>query len=147
MIMLCDDGVLRGARGREAFTAVLKACSHAKGMPHEKKLELDIVHRIYAMICSGKYCSHNEATYGAYIGAVRNCMGRGDLRTSVLKSAFDRCCNDGFVDGFIVGQLRRSLSHDEFNDVVGYHVAELSPFHIGCLPQYWGRNVVKRCTF
>jgi hypothetical protein len=113
MIFLCDDGVLHGTRGREAFTAVLKACSHAKGMSHEKKPELDIVHRIYAMICSGKYCSHNEATYGAYIGALRNCMERGNLRTSVLKSVFDRCCNDGFVDEFIVGQLQRSLSHEE----------------------------------
>jgi hypothetical protein len=118
MMILYDDGVLDGVPGREAFIAVLKACSHSKGISHEKKPELDIVHRVYAMICSGKYCSHNEATYGSYIGAIRNCMERGESRKSVMKSAFDRCCNDGFVDGFIVGQLRRSLSHEDFKDVI-----------------------------
>jgi hypothetical protein len=141
MMILYDDGVLDGVPGREAFIAVLKACSHSKGISHEKKPELDIVHRVYAMICSGKYCSHNEATYGSYIGAIRNCMERGESRKSVMKSAFDRCCNDGFVDGFIVGQLRRSLSHEDFKDVVGHHVAESSPLNF---PQYWGRNVAKR---
>lgn len=141
---LYDDGVLDGVPNREAFTAVLKACSHAKGISYEKKPELDIVHRIYTLICSGKYCNHNEATYGAYIGAIRNCMERGELRKSVMKSAFDRCCNDGFVDGFIIGQLRRSLSHDEFQDVVGHDVSEMSPLHNCRLPQYWGRNIIKR---
>jgi hypothetical protein len=144
MMTLHEDGFFDEAPSRDAFTAVLKACSHSKGIAREKARELEICQTIFEIICCGKYCSHNEATYGAYLGAVRNCMGRGAARKSVLKSAFERCCNDGFVDGFIIGQLRRSLSPEEFKDIVGLDFGEGTVLNMDDCPTYWGRNIVAR---
>lgn len=143
MIILHDNGFLSLAEGstRDAFVAVLKACSHARGISYKKKRELDIVTIMYSMICNGKYCSHNEASYGAYIGAVRNCMERGPARTSVLKLCFERCCSEGFVDAFIIGQLKRSLTPREFDEIVGSAVPTKGTIETKDLPMYWCRNV------
>jgi hypothetical protein len=144
MLTLHDNGFLAEVPERDAFIAVLKACSHARGISYEKKRELDIVKIMYALICNGKYCSHNEASYGAYIGAVRNCMERSPIRTSVLKMSFERCCNEGFVDAFILGQLKRSLTPREFEEIVGNAVPTKGIIETNDLPTYWCRNVVKQ---
>ena len=144
MMALHSDGFLDAAPSRDAFTAVLKACSHSKGISREKELELDICQTMYQMICCQKYCSHNEATYGAYIGAIRNCMRRGAERTAVLKRAFGLCCDDGFVDSYIIGQLRRSVSLEEFKDIVGSGLGEKTVLNMNDIPTYWGRNIVAR---
>jgi hypothetical protein len=139
MLILHNDGFLAEGPKRDAFIAVLKACSHARGISYEKKRELDIVKIMYSMICNGKYCTHNEASYGAYIGAVRNCMERGPVRTSVFKECFERCSSEGFVDAFIIGQLKRSLTPREFDEIVGTAVPTKGI--IDTTPMYWCRNV------
>jgi len=141
MIAMYDDGFLQDAPNLDAFTAVLKACSHAKGISYPKREELQIAQELYATLCGGTYCSHNEASYGAYMGAVRNCMERGPQRTSVLKICFERCRTDGFVDGFILGQLRRSVTSEEFAELVGNDLAQNKKLEIPDLPTYWTRNV------
>lgn len=144
MLTLHNEGFLTEAPRRDAFIAVLKACSHARGISYGKRQELDIAKVIYKMICNGRYCSHNEASYGAYIGAIRNCMERGPLRTSVFKASFERCCNEGFVDVFIIGQLRRSLTPQEFEKILGKDLSTKRIVEIDDLPSYWCRNVVNQ---
>lgn len=141
MMTMHDDGFLQGAPSRDAFIAVLKACSHARGIAYQKSEELKVVQELYVILCGNKHCSHNEASYGAYMGAVRNCMERGSVRTSVLKKSFERCCNDGFVDGFILGQLRRSLTPTEFKEFVGSDLAQKRTPELADLPTYWTRNI------
>jgi len=146
MMTLYEDGLLNDAPSRDTFTAVLKACTHTKGISREKKRELEICQTIYDMISSCKHCSHNEATYGAYIGAIRNCMERGEERKRVLSLAFERCASEGFVDTFILEQLRRSVSTAEFKDIVGKNLSEKAVLDIDDCPRYWRRNVVNRTS-
>jgi hypothetical protein len=146
---------------RDALVAVLKACSHSKGLSYNKQRELAIVQRVQDMIKNGTFgVRSNEVTYGAYMGAIRNCMARGKERTRLLQETFETCSMEGFVDIFVLGQLRRSVSCAEFEDMVGRKIIDEStinatpPANITTttsqtwetqdIPSYWRRNVVPK---
>jgi hypothetical protein len=148
---------------RDALVAVLKACSHSKGLSYDKQRELAIVQRVQDMIRNGTYgVRPNEVTYGAYMGAIRNCMARGMERTILLQEAFEQCSSEGYVDVFVLGQLRRSVSATEFQDLLGRMGME-DPNTAGTkttttttttttsralemqhIPSYWRRNIMTK---
>jgi hypothetical protein len=143
--------------------AVLKACSHSKGLSYDKQRELEIIQQVQNMIVSGTYGIHpNEITYGAYMGAIRNCMARSNERTNLLQTTFEQCSSEGYVDIFVLSQLRRSISNAEFQDMMG-NMTSFSPsmenptitatttttttspsFEMQQIPNYWRRNVMTK---
>lgn len=140
MVSLRNEGLLDEAPTGEVLTAVLKACAHAKGIAHEKREELNIAQEVYESFQEYN-CTHNEASFAAYIGAVRNCMERGHKRTSVVREVFEMARAEGFVDTFIVGQIRRSVSRGDFEEMVGSELANIKNIEMKDIPAYWMRSI------
>ena len=144
MIGMYDGGQLEEGPDQHIFSALFKACAHNEKETFGDSDDLMIAVDVYRTLCTGKYCSPNEATYGSYMSALRSTMHRGEARNAVVKEAFDRCCSEGLCNEFIVWQLKRTVDKKTFDNMV--EAANLpmdKPIGLEDLPSYWTRRVSK----
>ena len=50
----------------------------------------------------------NNITYGTLFKAIANCMPLGDDRDQLTRQLFDQCADEGFVDMFVLSQVRNA---------------------------------------
>lgn len=88
------------------FSSVINACAYCVGDASKRAEALDIALRTFYKLCAMEDEHANNITYGTVFKAVQNLMSASDEREELSRDLFDQCCDAGYVDYFVLSQVR-----------------------------------------
>mmetsp|Transcript_7688 Transcript_7688/g.19138 ORF Transcript_7688/g.19138 Transcript_7688/m.19138 type:complete len:1249 (+) Transcript_7688:70-3816(+) len=120
--------------------AVCNACAFTK-MEEDRLDALQIAFRVYDWLVSQPDMEPDAYTYTILLSVCSNLLPREDRssRFSHAKSFFDKCCESGHVNDYVLRKLRQTVSEQEYLALVDYQGA-------GTLPPSWTRKIGHRNT-
>lgn len=122
----------------QAYTAVIHACTSTKH-DEDKNGALKIAFRIFKQMATSNGTCPNEYTYAILLSACSQLLPVEDQETrfTVAKALFEKCCEAGFVNDYVLKKLRKTVATTkQYIQLVGSF--ELRAVN---LPNYWTRNV------
>ena len=130
-------------------SSVINAAAYYKGGTEGRAEALDIALRTFERISQWPDEEPNNITYGTLFKAIANLMPVGEEREDLVRSFFDRCCDEGYCDGFVLSQVRHA-SMQLYRDLVdepcglGGPDADTSVSSVlRNIPFEWSANVVE----
>lgn len=130
------------------YSSVINCCAYYRH-PEGKAVALEVALRTFRKLCDLEGEGPNNITFGTLFKAIANIMPPGDEREELVQSLFGKCCADGFVDAFVLSQIRnaspqlyRSLLEDV--NVTGgmTNDNEMNVQILESIPVEWSGNVL-----
>merc|ERR1711865_980301 len=114
--------------------AVCNACAFTK-RDEDRSDALQIAFRVYDWLAAQPKMEPDAYTYTILLSVCSNLLPREDRssRFSHAKSFFDKCCESGYVNDYVLRKLRQTVSDQEYLTLVEYQGDSL--------PQSWTRKV------
>lgn len=118
--------------------AVCNACAFTK-REEDRHDALQIAFRVYDWLESQPDMEPDAYTYTILLSVCSNLLPREDRvsRFSHAKSFFEKCCESGHVNDYVLRKLRQTVSEQEYLTLVDYQGA-------GALPASWTRKIGHR---
>jgi hypothetical protein len=88
------------------YSSVINACAYCVGNAPKRDEALRIALRTFYKLYDMEDENANNITYGTMLKAIQNLMPISDERTDLVQELFDMCCENGYVDYFVLSQLR-----------------------------------------
>lgn len=89
-------------------SSVINAAAYYAGSPEGRPGALEIALRTFKKITDWGQ-EPNNITFGTLLKAVANLLSPGDSqRDKLARKLFDQCCDLGYVDGFVLSQVRHA---------------------------------------
>lgn len=88
------------------FSSVINACAYCIGDAIKRTEALDTALRTFYKLHEREDENANNITYGTIFKAIQNLMPVSDEREELVRDLFDQCCDEGFVDYFVLSQVR-----------------------------------------
>jgi hypothetical protein len=88
------------------YSSVINACAYCVGDAAKRSEALEIALRTFHKLCKMEDEHANNITYGTVLKAIQNLMQISDEREKLVRELFDQCCDEGFVDHFVLSQVR-----------------------------------------
>jgi hypothetical protein len=98
------------------FSSVINSCAyyrHSEG----REQALEVALRTFQKLCEVEDDHPNNITYGTLFKAIASLKPVGEDREKLVRKLFDQCCDEGFVDAFVLGQVRKA-SPELYRDLV-----------------------------
>lgn len=90
------------------FSSVINACAYCTGDASKRNDALNTALRTFYKLCEMDDENPNHITYGTLFKAIKNLMVLSDEREKLVQDLFDQCCDEGFVDYFVLSQVRHA---------------------------------------
>ena len=145
-----DDGGYDTTPNIICFNTILNACAFsAMAGDDEKKEALAAAVKTFKMLREKNFARPDALSYGNMLKCIANLMPIGDARSSMAKTIFTSCCEEGMVGGMALDEIRRCLPSKEFLQLLskcGYgkplrqHSNAMS-VTLKSLPSKWTENV------
>jgi len=122
----------------QAYTAVIHACTATK-YEEDKNGALKIAFRVFKQMATSNGTCPNEYTYAILLSACNKLLPveDKDTRFTIAKALFEKCCEAGFVNDYVLNKLRKTVATTKrYVQLVGSF--ELRAIN---LPKYWTRNI------
>jgi hypothetical protein len=88
------------------YSSVINACAYCIGDATKRAEALATALRTFYKLCAMDDVNANNITYGTVLKAIQNLMPFSDEREELVRDLFDQCCDEGFVDYFVLSQVR-----------------------------------------
>jgi len=120
--------------------AVCNACAFTK-RDEDRRDALQIAFRVYDWLSAQPKMEPDAYTYTILLSVCSNLLPREDRasRFSHSKSFFEKCCESGHVNDYVLRKLRQTVSEQEYLTLVDYQGAVT-------LPPSWTRKVGHKNT-
>lgn len=122
-----------------AYNALLNSCSFPIGNDGSErfdvaKVALDTLEELR----DSNYGNPDDITYATVLKTLGRCIPPGKIRDEMVEKEFERCCNDGQVNDFVL----RELDHASPKVYIKHFVnKDLSDDVMKKIPREWRRNV------
>ena len=115
--------------------AVCNACAFTK-IDQDRAEALDIAFRVFDWINAQKDMQADAYTYTILLSVCANLLPREDRATRFAhaRSFFERCCQAGYVNDYVLRKLRQTVMEAEYLSLVDYRT------NVASLPHEWTRN-------
>jgi len=120
--------------------AVCNACAFTR-REEDRHDALQIAFRVYDWLADQPNMEPDAYTYTILLSVCSNLLPREDRpsRFSHAKSFFEKCCESGHVNDYVLRKLRQTVSEQEYLTLVNYQGA-------GAMPPSWTRNIGHKNT-
>lgn len=88
------------------YSSVINACAYCCGNAGKRAEALEIALRTFNKLNDIEDEKANNITYGTIFKAIQKLMPIGEDREELVRTLFDQCCEDGYVDHFVLTQVR-----------------------------------------
>lgn len=90
------------------YSSVINSCAYYRGPPQGREHALEVALRTFQKLCDIEDDNPNNITYGTLFKAIASLKPVGDDREKLVRKLFDQCCDEGFVDAFVLSQVRKA---------------------------------------
>ncbi|KAG7351249.1 PPR: pentatricopeptide repeat domain containing protein [Nitzschia inconspicua] len=121
--------------------AVCNACAFSK-MDEDRPEALRIAFRVFDWLSNQPDMEPDAYTYTILLSVCSNLLPREDRATrfSHAKAFFEKCCQSGYVNDYVLRKLRQTVTEQEYMALVEYG----APGSSDDFPASWSRKVGKR---
>ena len=91
------------------YSSVINCCAYYR-YPEGKAEALKVALRTFRKLCDLEGDGPNNITFGTLFKAIAQLMPTGEERDELVRRLFDKCCEDGFVDSFVLSVSRTQQS-------------------------------------
>jgi hypothetical protein len=125
------------------YTAVLNSCAFPAALDERtRRKALDTAIFTLKELQSSRYGHPNQVTYGTFIKACANLLPDNvDLRSEIIREAFQQCCKDGQVGEMVLTYLRRAAPADLYDELLQNIIRRGAIVSVEDLPPEWRCNV------
>ena len=125
------------------YSSVINACAYCASGAEKRGEALDTALRTFDKLCALEEESPNNITYGTTFKAIQNLMPISEKREELVQTLFDQCCEEGYVDSFVLTQLRFA-SPRLYRDLVEGPCGLGGPGDLRNVPVEWTASVISR---
>ena len=131
------------------YNTVFNACAFsAFTKEEEKKQALSIAINLFKEMHQSELVKPDAITYGMLIKCIANLVPRGPVRNKMSTDLFNKCKNEGLVNGLVFDEIRRAVPGNKMSDLLGEVIQKkrrkpLSELELRDLPRSWRANVVE----
>jgi hypothetical protein len=105
------EGKLLTRPGEHPFSLVVNACAFTKGAhPDAELAAFNTAVAVFEEMVESDYLEPVSVTYGWFIQACGRMRVPAELKEEHIERAFKRCCDQGFVNDFVLSCLREAAS-------------------------------------
>ncbi len=141
MKTLSESGQLRAKPTVRTYNAIIRCCSFNSGSVKEKRAAFDIALDAFTDLREDKSIPPDKYTYPMMFKACERLLGKEEEDYDIVKILFYFCCEDGYVDGLILNNLKNYLPERVLEMIL--QKDQLGQVKFGSLPKSWGRNIRK----
>lgn len=99
------------------YSSVINACAYCMGDAKKRAEALDTALRSFYKLRNVEDEKANNIVYGTVFKAIQNLMPINEEREELVRDLFDQCCEEGFIDHFVLSQVRFA-SPELYRDLV-----------------------------
>ena len=126
------------------YSAVVKACARAPGNREAKRKALRVALETFDKLRrTSQLASADPMVYDPLFITIAN-ASKGKEYAKVATQVFNFCCEDGVLNDYILGNLRRNSPRDVFENLVGRRASGRGDVSVKDLPPEWSRNAKMR---
>lgn len=117
--------------------AVCNACAFTK-VPDDKPEALEIAFRVFDWLCQQQDLHADAYTYTILLSVCANLLPKDDRATRFAhaRAFFERCCEEGCVNDYVLRKLRQTVTEEDYLSLVGYRGDQSA----AGMPPSWTRN-------
>jgi len=115
----------------------LQACAFTK-VPEDKPEALEIAFRVFDWLCTQEDLNADAYTYTILLSVCANLLPKEDRATRYAhaRAFFERCCEEGYVNDYVLRKLRQTVTEEDYLSLVGYRGDQSA----AGMPPSWTRN-------
>jgi hypothetical protein len=119
---------------------LFQACAFTK-VDGDRPEALQIAFRVFAWLSSQPDMHPDAYTFTIILSVCANLLPREDgaTRFAHAKAFFDKCCDSGYVNDYVLRKLRQTVLEEEYHSLVNYRGDGTA----SKLPVSWTRNVAR----
>ena len=126
------------------YSAVVKACARAPGNREAKRKALRVALETFDKLRrTSQLASADPMVYDPLFITIAN-TSKGKEYAKLVTEIFKFCCEDGVLNDYILGNLRRNSPRDVFENLVGRRASGRGDVSVKDLPPEWSRNAKMR---
>ena len=133
----CEEG----AASRRAYYTLLSACAFTEGSPEDKLEAFQIAVDALKELRESHHQEPDSSCFGMFLKACANLMPENKKRDAVVENVFKKCCSEGLVNDFVLGEFERASSEALQLQLVGGFLEDEVR-----VPEEWSKNVVSRSS-
>jgi len=141
MKTLNESGQLKAEPSVRTYNAIIRCCSFNSGTVEEKRAAFDIALDAFTKLREDKSIHPDKYTYPTMFKACELLLGTEDEDYDIVKIIFYFCCEDGYVDGLILNNLKNYLPQKVLKVILQTDI--LGEVTFGSLPKSWSRRIRK----
>ena len=121
-----------------AFSFLFQACAFTK-IDADRPEALQIAFSVFDWLDSQADMNPDAYTYTILLSVCANLLPREDSATRFAhaKAFFDKCCESGYVNDYVLRKLRQTVLEEEYHSLVNNRSDGTGPN----MPASWTRNV------
>mmetsp|Transcript_19378 Transcript_19378/g.28472 ORF Transcript_19378/g.28472 Transcript_19378/m.28472 type:complete len:674 (+) Transcript_19378:61-2082(+) len=121
------------------YTSVMNACAFTVGPKEDKMYALKVLIKVMEDLENSPFCKPNSFSYATFLKACANLMPRSENRNAIVDDFFNRCCQAGYVNSFVLHNLLVA-SPLVYRKRLG-EASEQREIRLNDLPLEWSRHV------
>lgn len=129
------------------YSSVINCCAYYTGDSDGREAAFQVALRTFHSI-EEIGISPNHITYGTMFKAISKLTPMDKKRAALVQRLFQKCCEEGQVDAFVVSQIRAASDSDLFQKLVNSGHSQLPAKDnkkiLSVLPRKWKKNVAER---
>ena len=138
-----DDGNHDAKPNTRTLSTILNACAYSNGSESDKISAFKVARRIFKEILSGDSGNPNQIVFATFLKCC-SLIPPGVKRDQLVQSIFTDCRERSLVDVKVIISLRRLLSSDVLQSLLGEPVLARGMVEIGDIPSGWRNNLHSR---
>lgn len=115
---------------------LLSACAYTDGTAEEKLQAFQIAIDGLKELRETESYEPDSSCFGMFLKACANLMPESRKRDAVVESVFQKCCNDGLADDFVLSEFGRASSEALQLEILGGFLADDVR-----IPPEWSKNI------
>ncbi|KAL7567505.1 hypothetical protein ACA910_009517 [Epithemia clementina (nom. ined.)] len=132
------------------YSSVINCCAYHRHFEGQAEA-LAVALRTFRKLCDMEGGEGpNNITFGTLFKAIAHLMPAGDERDELVRSLFDKCCDEGFVDAFVLSQVKTAslLLFKDLMEEAGQSWGKNKPENeiiegiLESIPSEWSSNVL-----
>lgn len=119
-----------------SYNAVLNAAAFSGREEGEQEDAFRVACLTFDELRMSDYLEPSDVSYGTFLKAIYHLMPESDVRDSLVKGLFRKCCRDGLVSNFVLKEMTGLVTADLYQSLLKGNTN-----NYGNLPKTWSCNV------
>mmetsp|Transcript_374 Transcript_374/g.535 ORF Transcript_374/g.535 Transcript_374/m.535 type:complete len:987 (+) Transcript_374:11-2971(+) len=135
-----DSKELKASPTIRTYNAIIRCCAFNRGSLDEKRAAFDIACKTLGELRDDENIVPDSYTYPSMFKSCELLLGTNKEGFDIVKDIFNKCCEDGMVDGLILKNLcnYKNLPRAVLSDMLKSNNPQT--VRIATLPKEWSRN-------